>query len=99
MTVRSVTELLVVFSSPPPETVAVLVTLAGASPATFTVTVIGGQLPPAASASERWQVSVASVHVQPVPLRPVAGKPPGIVSVTVIVPLVGPAPTLLAVSV
>ena len=42
MVVGSLAVLLAVLVSPPPDTVAVLVTLAGALPATFTVRVITG---------------------------------------------------------
>ena len=44
------------------------------------------------------QTRVARVHDQPVPLIDVAVRPEGSVSVTVIVPVDGPPPTLLTVS-
>src|SRR5205814_1835384 len=99
MTVGSLGLLLPGLASPPPATTARVVKLGGALAATFTVSVIGGARAPAASTSERVQVSVASVHDQPVPARPLAFKPFGSVSVTFTAPLVGPAPPLLTVSV
>src|SRR5439155_269500 len=81
--VGSVAVLFAVFVSPPPETVAVLVTLAGASLATFSVRVITGYLVPPARASDRVQVSGAKVQDQPDPVIAVAVKPVGSVSATV----------------
>ena len=64
--------LLAVFASPPPETVAVLTTLAGALCSTLTVSVKGGALCPAGIAVVRVQVTVrvatSKLHVQPVPV-------------------------------
>ena len=51
---------------------------------------------PAASASERVQVSVASVQLQPVPSIAVAVRPLGSVSTTVTMPLDPPVPVLEA---
>ena len=61
--------------------------------ATFTVTVIGGKLSPPFSASLRVQLLAAVPgHVHPVPAIDTSVIPDGTVSVTVTVPLVGPAP-------
>ena len=57
----------------------------------FPVTVIGGKLAPAASASLRVQVVEARVHVHPVPEIAVTVKPVG-GSATVTVPLVAALP-------
>ena len=96
--VGSASLLLARLVSPPPETVAVLVTLAGALVATLTVSVSGGALAPAAIGSLRVHESVGtSVHVQPVPANAVAVRPVGSVSVTVIVPIVAAAPAFLTV--
>ena len=70
--VRSAAVLFVVLVSPPPETVAVFVTLAGALLATATVSVSGGKLAFAARTSPRVQVSVDNVQPQPVPESVVA---------------------------
>src|SRR5947209_7131409 len=76
--VTSLAVSLAVLISPPPETVAVFVTVGiGASAATFTVRVIGGYAFIAPGRSARLQVSVARVHVQPVPLMAVAVNPGG----------------------
>src|SRR5262245_50175357 len=98
--VGSLAELLLVSTSPPPETRAVLVTDAGALGATFTVIVIV-ELAPAASGSLRVQGILwpPSVHDQPVPPAAVATNPAGRLSVTVIPPVVGEAPVLLTVKV
>ena len=53
MVVGSLAESLLVLVSPPPETAAMLVTLEGALPATFTVRVIAGKPAPAAKLSVR----------------------------------------------
>src|SRR5205814_622561 len=83
--------------SPPPETVAVFVTEAGALLATFTMSVIDGYVAAAASASLRVQVSVASVQFQFVPLMAVADSPTGKASVTVTVPELEAPPLFFAV--
>src|SRR6266481_6608331 len=98
MVVRSLAVLFPEFESPPPATTATLVTLGGALGATLTVSVIGEWFAPAASVSERSQLSDASVHVQPDPARPVGDSADGSVSVTVTLPLVDPGPALLTVS-
>ncbi len=85
--------LLPLLISPPPDTFAILVTVNGALFATSTVSTIGGQMAPPASASLRLQVSVPGVHVHPVPLIAVAVRAAGSVSITVTVPLVARAPT------
>src|SRR5690349_14160685 len=90
-------ESLAVLVSPPPATVAVLVREAAAVLLTLTVSEIAGWLLPPARASARVQVSVARVQDQPVPLRAVAGRPDGHVSVTVTLPQVAPGPLLVAV--
>ena len=92
--------LLVTFVSPPPLTVAVLVTFAGALLATSTASVMTGWLAAAASVSLRVQVSVPSVQPQPLPEIAVADRPVGSVSTTVTVdPSVGIPPSLPTVSV
>ena len=53
--VRSLAWLLAVLLSPPPDTLAMLVTLVAAEVETVTVKVMGGYEPPAARASERVQ--------------------------------------------
>src|SRR5258706_5910454 len=98
MAVTSLAPLLVVTSSPPPATVAVLVTLAGAFDATLTVSVIKGYEAPAASTSLRVHAPAGWLHVQPVPPIAVAVRPEGSVSLTVTVPLVGPPPLLRTLS-
>src|SRR5438093_135222 len=95
MSVRSLAVLLPGLASPPPATTATLVTLDGALASTFTVSVIRSEEGRVGITAEFVQVSVASVHVQPVPDRLVAVKPDGSASTTVTAPLVGPAPTLL----
>src|SRR5437016_7184600 len=97
--VGSLVESLLVTTSPPPDTEAELVTELEAVADTFTVSVIAGYGEPAAKASERVQVNVASVHDQPVPEIAVAVRPLGSVSATVTVPLDAPVPELVAVSV
>src|SRR6478735_4346290 len=92
--VGSVAVLLLVDESPPPDTVAVLVSEGPAFAATFTVTLMGSYVPLAARASARVQLTVASVQTQFVPVIAVAVKPAGSVSTTVTAPLVGAAPTL-----
>jgi hypothetical protein len=97
--VTSVATLLVVFVSPPPVTVAELVTLDGALPATLTVSVSAGYVLPAASAVLRVHVSEESVQLQAEPLSAVAVNPAGRLSVTVTTPLVDAVPLLRTVSV
>ena len=63
--------------SPPPATVTVLVTLAGALAATFTVKVIGGKLAPAARTSLRVQGPEGCVQVQLLPAMAVAVRAEG----------------------
>ena len=67
-------------AEPPPDAVTTFVTLAGASLATFTVTVTGGKLAPTSRPSSRVQVSVASMQLQPEPVMPVAIRPLGSLS-------------------
>ena len=95
--VRSAAVSFVVSVSPPPETVAVLVNDAGAFAATFTVTEMGKVWLPAGNDPTFVQVSVASVQLQLKPLIAVAVIPAGRVSVTVMVPLVGPPPLFFTV--
>src|ERR1700719_3921608 len=97
MVVGSLDALFAALVSPPPFTVAVLVTLAGALAATLAVSVMAGKADPMARTSLRVQVSVASVHVQPVPLTAVGVSPGGSVSTTVTTPELGPVPTLATV--
>src|SRR5437773_11423507 len=102
MVVGSLSLLLAVLTSPPPDTVAVLVTLAGALLATLTVSV-KVELLLTFRAVGRVHVSVAGpaagsvlLQVQPEGLgRDVAVRPTGSVSVIVIVPLVGLPPLLV----
>src|SRR5437899_2769673 len=98
--VTSVAELFAVFTSPPPATVAVFVTMGGAVAATLTVRMKAGKLAPAASTSERIAVTVWPLNetVQPliVPLSAAVGaKAAGSASLTVTAPAVGAPPTLL----
>jgi len=83
-----------VFDAPPPEAVAVLVTL----PAVVALTVISmlGSTPSAAIASGDVQVTVwpEAAHVQSVPVPVANVSPAGSVSTTVIVPEVGTVPVL-----
>src|SRR5690349_8287565 len=98
--VGSVAVLLAALMSPPPDTVAVLVTLAGALAATFTASVMGGYEAPEASASARVQVEVGpAAQVQPAPLMAAAARPAGSVSVTVTAPALGAVPALRTVMV
>src|SRR5262245_26338032 len=98
--VGSLAVLLVALESPPPLTVAVLVTLPGALAATFTMSATGGYEAPGPSASARVQVVVApSVQVQPAPLAALGLMPAGMVSLTVMRPAVGPEPELRTVMV
>jgi len=89
MVVGSLAALLPVLSSPPPDTVTLLVTEAGALLATSTKRVSGGYLVPAASGvlpPNRLQGPAGGVQLQPLPLIDVAVRPAGgSVSVTVTV--------------
>jgi hypothetical protein len=81
--------------SPPPLTVATLVTVFAELESTVTVTAIGGYDKPAASTSERvhetvWPDCAGQVH--PDPAAAVGVSPAGGTSVTVTVPLLGPPP-------
>src|SRR5258705_473322 len=98
MAVLSFAVSLEVLVSPPPETVTVFITEAGALLVTFTVRVIAGWLAPAASVSLRVQPSVgAVVQDQPVPAMAAAVKPVGRASVTVTVPEVAAPPLFVTV--
>src|ERR1035438_3732188 len=78
---------------PPPDTLTWFVNWDDASDATFTVTMIAGELVPPASALLRVQLLAAVPgHVHPVPLIDTSVRSEGTDSVTVTVPLVGPAP-------
>src|SRR5258708_3858560 len=94
--VASLAVLLAVLVSPPPETITELVMAIGALDAILTVMVMGGKASPAASTSERVQVSVPRFALQPVPPNAVAVMLAGRGSVTVMVPLDGAVPTLVA---
>src|SRR5437660_3169457 len=87
--VGSVAVSLAVLTSLPPETVAVLVTEAGAVCNTVTVIVIAGYAALAANASLRVQVTVwpATPQLQPVPVAVDGVSPAGSVSETVTKPL------------
>src|SRR5205823_12912580 len=97
--VRSVAVSFAVFTSPPPETVAVLVTAFAADWPTFTVIEIAGNDPLLATTALLVQVTVCATiaHVQPAPDAAVGVSPAGSVSVTVVVPLVAVPPTLVTV--
>src|SRR5262249_16744022 len=86
--VGSLAVLFAVLISPPTDTAAEFLTLEGALPATVTVRVIAGKFELAAKTSLRVQVRDASVQFHPVPVKAVAVRPVGSVSVTVTVPLV-----------
>src|SRR5258708_38560843 len=86
---------LAVLCSPPPDTVAVLVTLDGAFTATFTVSVIRLKLAPTPIDSLRVHGPAGCVQFQLVPLIAVAVSPEGTVSLTETWPLVGPFPELV----
>ena len=88
-----------VFVSPPPLMVATLLSVPETELPMLTVSVIAGYELPAASASERVQVTVATVQLQPVPLNAVAVNPAGSVSETVTAPELAAFPMLCAVSV
>src|SRR5258708_2289414 len=90
--VTSVALLFAEFVSPPPLTLAVLVTLAGAAAEGLTVRVMAGWRAPGARTPRRVQESVAGAQDQPLPLIDVAVSPVGGVSVTVTPPLVGALP-------
>src|SRR5436190_42887 len=60
------------FASPPPETVTMLTAGEEALLLTLTVSVIGGNDVPPATASLRVQVRLPALQLQPVPLMPVA---------------------------
>src|SRR5690348_4285999 len=92
---------LVVSSSPPPDTLAVLVTIGCASLATSTVSVMSGKPAPAASTADApVRVQERFEQFQPEPAISVADRPAGSVSVTVTVePSVGDAPAFVAFSV
>src|SRR5215472_19083761 len=84
--------------SPPPETLAELVTT-GPPPFTLTVTTRDGYVPPVARESERVHVrnEVGSAeHAHPGPVTVVATKPLGRESWTVTVPDVAVCPALLS---
>ena len=94
----SVASLLVLLVSPPPDTVAVLLTLGAAGAETATVNVIGLALvAPALITPALVQVTVCPValHAHPVPLAETYAKPVGKASVTVIVPLLAALPAAL----
>src|SRR5205807_2710786 len=95
--VGSVAVSLAVLTSLPPETVAVLVTEAGAVCNTVTVIVIAGYAALAANASLRVQVTVwpATPQLQPAPVAVDGVSPAGNVSETVTRPLDATGPTLV----
>lgn len=62
------------FGSPPPETVAVLITFAVMFCGTFTTSKMGGYDAPGARLSLRVHVSVAVLQVHPVPLMDAGTK-------------------------
>jgi hypothetical protein len=95
----TVTVPLVVVTSPPPETDAVLVTDAAADCATLTVIAMAGNAALLATTVVLVQVTVCSTipQLQPTPDAAVGVSPAGKVSVTVLVPLVAPPPMLVTV--
>ena len=99
MLVGSLAVSFAVLTSPPPPTVAVLVTAFAADWATATVIEIPGYDPllPTTSVLVHVTVCAAMAQVQPVPEAAVGVRPAGRVSVTVAVPLVAAPPTLLTV--
>src|SRR6267143_804898 len=99
MFVGSLAVSLVVVTSPPPETDAVLVTDAAADCATLTVIAIAGNEALLATTAGLVQVTTCSAipQVELGPDAAVGVSPAGRVSVTVLVPLVAPPPMLLTV--
>src|SRR5258708_38629905 len=98
--VRSPALSLRVLSSPPPLTFAKFVT-EGPPPSTLTAREMEGQLLSKARASERVQVidEVGGAgQCQPLPVIAVAGRPPGILSFTVNLPLAARFPMMFTVS-
>jgi hypothetical protein len=85
-----------VLGAPPPDAVTEFVTSPG-GPTALTVNAIGLPVATAAMAVVLVQVAICAepLHVQPVPLAALKVRPAGIVSVTVIVPLVAAVPLLL----
>ena len=94
--VGSDAELFPVATSPGVATAAEFVTLGTAATATLTVRVIGLLLAPAASGPAVVQVTAwpTALQLHPVPVPDTYVRPVGSVSVTVIVPVVGPDPTV-----
>src|SRR5262245_9019769 len=101
MMVWIVDVLLSTLNSPPPETVAVLVSGETALPPTVATTVTGGYEPAAAQASARVQVRVTPLQDQPVPEMLVTVIPAGGNSRTVtrLPATTAPLPLLVTVSV
>jgi hypothetical protein len=106
MSVTSLALSLVVLLSPPPLTVAVFVTLAGAVPDTVTVSRMGGYVPCAARRSLRVHVTVCPLIAQPfapppqpVPFAVLGARPVGTESTTVTTAFVADEPTFVTVSV
>jgi len=99
--VGSEAESLDVFVSPPPDTVAVLVTADDAFVAMPTLSVIGEPLEEVRITLEVVQLTVCPerVHDQPVPVAVCGVRPVGTESTTVIVPLEAVLPVLLTVNV
>ena len=81
--------------APPPVTFAMLVMLAGASFAIFTLRLTGGKEDPAFSMSARVQETVVMEHVQPSPFMAAAVMPGVRGSVMVTGALVGAVPLLV----
>jgi len=101
MVVESLAVLLVVFASPPPETVTVGTSGVLALDATLTVN-FNALFVPVNATSDPANVAVGGVRlvcVQPVPVKAVAVNPAGSDMVAVMVPTVGPALMLLTVTV
>ena len=85
--------------SPPPETVAVFVTVDAALFPTFTVMVMGSKLVPANSVSPRVQPRGWSVQFQKGPLMSVAVSPAGRASLTLMIAVVSAPPVPLSIKV
>src|ERR1700681_2148187 len=92
---KPVPVLLALLPSLPPETVALILPLAGALLATFTVRLMGEENPPATRASDRVQLRLFSVQVQPSPLIAPAVSPVERFTITFTAPTDATLPALL----
>lgn len=94
---ESVAVLFEVFVSPPPDAVTVFVRVPEAVDGTLTPIMIAGYELPLASASDRVQVAVFNVQVQPFPLKAFGVRPAGNMSITETAPEVAVVPELVTV--